>query len=254
MQKRISTKLLSEHIYLLDDFGQASGYLITGSDKAAVIDTMNGYEDVHAVVRKITDLPLMLINTHGHCDHIFGNIYFDEAYMNPADNELAFKQTQHEDFVSLCKEQKRSLPPFKPLSDGEKISLGNLTLRVIYLPGHTAGGICLLLEEDRVLFTGDSINHHLWMQLEECLPLSVFLKNLKSVSFVKAEADRILHGHAQDFDDISLFDELADGVQDLLTTGGKGDGIYEYNYRWMVGKCRQHPFGKDSVICYDTVR
>ena len=228
--------------------------LITGSEKAVIIDTMNGFEDVSAVVRTITDLPLILVNTHGHCDHIFGNIYFDEAYMNPADNVLAAEQIQHEEFLELCHTKNRKMPPFRPIYGGDKISLGNLTLKVIALPGHTAGGICLLLEEDRIFFTGDSINHHLWMQLEECLPLSVFLKNLKNISFVKAEADRILHGHAQDFDNISLYDELVEGIQDLITTHGKDDDVYEYNYRWMVGKCRQHPFGENSVICYNTIK
>ena len=44
------------------------------------------------------------------------------------------------------------------------------------LPGHTPGGIVLLLREDRILFTGDSVNHHLWMQLEGCAPLDEFVK------------------------------------------------------------------------------
>ncbi len=254
MYERIRVKKLADSIYLLDDYGEATGYLVTGSERAAVIDTMNGIEDVHAVVRAITDLPLVLINTHGHCDHIFGNIYFEEACMNPADNTLAEEQTQRKEFLNLCRATNRKLPPFKPVNDGDTINLGNLTLKVIALPGHTTGGICLLLEEKRILFTGDSINHHLWMQLDECLPLSVFLENLKRISFVKTKADRILHGHAQDFDDISLYDELVDGVQDLITTGGKGDGIFDYAYKWMTGKCRQHPFGNGSVICYNKIK
>ena len=72
MFERIKIKKLNGHIYLLDDNGEATGYLVTGKEKAAVIDTMNGIEDVHKAVRTITDLPLVLINTHGHCDHIFG--------------------------------------------------------------------------------------------------------------------------------------------------------------------------------------
>ena len=254
MFERIKIKQLNEHIFLLDDNGEATGYLVTGKEKAAVIDTMNGIEDVHKAVRTITDLPLMLINTHGHCDHIFGNIYFNEAYINPVDIPLAMQQAQHREFLELCKKTGLSLPPFEPLADKDLIDLGGLTLEVITLPGHTAGGICLLLKEDRVLFTGDSINHHLWMQLDECLPLSKFYENLKRIAFVKDKADFILHGHAQDFDSISLYDELLAGVKDLLESGGKNDEVFDYSFKWFIGKCRHHPFGTgESVICYNKV-
>lgn len=255
MFERINVKQLNNHIYLLDDYGEATGYLVTGNKKALVIDTMNGIEDVYKVVRNITDLPLMLINTHGHCDHIFGNIYFNEAYINPLDIPLALQQTSHEEFLKISRKTGLALPPFKHLKNGEKIDLGSLTLDVIPLPGHTAGGICLLLNEDRVLFTGDSINHHLWMQLEECMPLSKFFENLTEISFVKDKADLILHGHAQNFDEIKLYDELLSGVKDLLETKGKGDETFDYEYKWFKGRCRHHAFGDgESVICYNTVR
>ena len=254
MFERIKVKQLNRHIYLLDDNGEATGYLVTGTKKAAVIDTMNGLEDVHKLVRTITDLPLILINTHGHCDHIFGNIYFDEAYINSVDIPIAMEQTSHKEFAEICSKTGLSLPPFKPVSDKDTIDLGGLTLDVISLPGHTAGGICLLLNEDRILFTGDSINHHLWMQLEECLTLSSFYGNLKQIAFVKDKADFILHGHAQNFDSIKLYDELLDGIKDLLETGGKDDEIFDYEYKWFKGKCRHHPFGSgESVICYNRV-
>ncbi len=255
MFERIKIKQLNEHIHLLDDNGEATGYLVTGKEKAAVIDTMNGIEDVHKAVRTITDLPLVLINTHGHCDHIFGNIYFDQAYMNPLDLPLAMEQIKHKEFVEICRKTGLSMPPFKPVADKDVFDLGGLTLEVIALPGHTHGGICLLLKQDRVLFTGDSINHHLWMQLDECLPISGFYENMKKIAFVKDKADFILHGHAQSFDSITLYDELLLGVKDLLESGGKDDEVFDYEYKWFKGKCKHHPFGTgESVICYKTVR
>ena len=66
MENRIKVKKLDDCIWLMDDNGEATGYLICGEKKAVVIDTMNGYEDVHAVVRGITDLPLA-VSSHGHC-------------------------------------------------------------------------------------------------------------------------------------------------------------------------------------------
>lgn len=107
---------------------------------------------------------------------------------------------------------------------------------IISLPGHTPGGICLLLKEKRVLFTGDSINHHLWMQLKESLPLKTFLENLNRISWVTERADRILHGHAQDFDDILLFDDLKAGIKELIETKGKS-GSKEYKWFGGISLC-----------------
>jgi glyoxylase-like metal-dependent hydrolase (beta-lactamase superfamily II) len=246
MSKKIEVKKLKDHIYLMND-GNATCYLVVGHKKALVIDTMMGYENVYEVVRTLTDLPLMVVNTHGHCDHIFGNIYFDEAYMNPADLEVAKEHMAFPEFVEACKEHNLSMPPFIPIHDGEVIDLGGLTLKVISLPGHTPGGICLLLREDRILFTGDGINHHLWMQLGECSKLKDLMNNLDKIMYVKKEADFILHGHAQGFDDISLITKLRDGVADLIETKGVGDQDYE----WFGGVAKQHSFGDgNSIICY----
>jgi glyoxylase-like metal-dependent hydrolase (beta-lactamase superfamily II) len=41
--------------------------------------------------------------------------------------------------------------------DGDRLSVGSLSLRLVHTPGHTAGHICVFLEEDRVLFSGDNV-------------------------------------------------------------------------------------------------
>lgn len=252
MESRIKVKNINDCVWLMDDSGEATGYLVCGEKKAVVIDTMNGIADVHAVVREITGLPLTVVNTHGHCDHIFGNIYFDcDCYLHPDDANIANEHMQFPDFMKLCETKKLEMPPFKAIYNGDIIDLGGLTLEAISLPGHTPGSICLLLKEKRILFTGDSINHHLWMQLEESLPLRTFLENLNKISWVTEKADKILHGHAQNIDDISLFDALRSGVKELIKTQGKGDTRYSKEYKWFGGVAKQYPFdNKGSVICY----
>ena len=249
--KEVKVKI--DCVWLMDDNGEATGYLVCGEKKAVVIDTMNGIADVHAVVREITSLPLTVVNTHGHCDHIFGNLYFDcDCFLHPDDAKIAAEHIKFPEFVELCQKKKVEMPPFKAINDGDAIDLGGLILEVISLPGHTPGGICLLLKEKRILFTGDSINHHLWMQLKESLQLKTFLENLNRISWVTENADRILHGHAQDFDDISLFDDLRSGLKELIETRGKGDTRYSTEYKWFGGIAKKYPFGSDeSVICYN---
>ena len=62
MENKIEVKQLSDRIFAMNDLG-ATGYLVLGNEKALMIDTMNGSEDLKAVVRTITDLPVMVVNT-----------------------------------------------------------------------------------------------------------------------------------------------------------------------------------------------
>ena len=86
---------VNDHIWLLNDNNEATGYVIAGTRYAAVIDTMIGLVDVRAITEELTDLPLTLINTHGHIDHIGGNWGFEKAFMNLADQAVAEKSLSH---------------------------------------------------------------------------------------------------------------------------------------------------------------
>ena len=255
MEKELFIKEVRPGIFLMDEAHEATGYLVVGKKRACVIDTMNGYNDLSAAVRKLTDKPVTVVNTHGHPDHIFGNMYFPEAYIHPADLALTRMFTEDPRFLEMLAEKGRTFPPFRDILPGEIIDLGGRTLEVFALPGHTPGGILLLLKEDRILFTGDSINHHLWMQLDGCSPLNRFLEDLDSVLPLEERADIILHGHAHDPDDISLLRCLRRGVEEICE--GKTD--QDEPYQWFGGIGLQHHFRcepdrhyqqEDHVICY----
>lgn len=254
-KKELFVREVRPGIYLMDEAHEATGYLVVGQERACVIDTMLGYNDLHKAAREITDKPLVVVNTHGHPDHIYGNIYFDEAYMNPADADIARECIENPEFREACEEHGMKMPPFKDICAGDIIDLGGRTLEVFALPGHTPGGILLLLREDRVLFTGDSVNHHLWMQLEGCLPLHEYVKELDKVMFLQERADIILHGHARDADDISLMRCMRDGIQEICDGKTRDDKPYH----WFGGVDLQHAYQcdpdkeyqqTDHVICY----
>ena len=256
MGKELYIREMTPGIYLMDEAHESTGYLVVGEEKACVIDTMNGYNDLYRAVRGITDKPLTVINTHGHPDHIFGNVYFDGTYLHPADLPLAHMFSQEPEFVRNCEKDGLKMPPFRDTREGDVFDLGGRHLEVYELPGHTPGGILLLLREDRILFTGDSVTHHLWMQLEGCARMDVLVKNLDRIMFLEDKADRILHGHAQDFDDISLLHCLRNGAQELAEGKTEGDMPYRYFDR---EDARQHPLyclpGRhysqgQHIICY----
>ena len=254
-EKKLFIKEILPGIFLMDEAHEATGYLVIGNERACVIDTMNGYNDLCQAVREITDKPLMVVNTHGHPDHIYGNMFFREAYLHPADRELARMFAEDPEYQKMLKERDKVFPPLKDILPGDTIDLGGRTLEVFGLPGHTPGGILLLLREDRVLFTGDSVNHHLWMQLDSCLTMEEFLIELDKVMFLQERADIILHGHAQDADDISLLRCMRDGVKEICL----GMTAQDMPYQWFGGTDLMHPFQcdpdkryqqEDHVICY----
>lgn len=244
----IKTTKLNEHVYLMND-NDASAYIVVGSKKVLVIDTMNGYESPMEVVRSITDLPVVVVNTHGHCDHIFGNRFFDETYMNFEDLPIAYSHMLHDECLKQCMESGIAMPRFNPIKGGDVIDLGDLHIEVIDIPGHTPGGILLLLKEDRILFTGDSINRHLWLQLGESKSVTDAMNIIKDLFYLKADVDQILHGHAQGFEDVSLMDELVLCMEDLIKTGGEGDA----DYKWFHGIDKIHSINDGRMeVCYRT--
>ena len=246
--ERAIIKQIRPNVWLIDDAGESTCFLITGAEKALLVDTANGYEDLAEIVRSITDLPVTVVNTHGHGDHILGNVYFDEAWMHPADFAL------HDMFAGYVKEQMvesgLSLCPLKPLEIGQVFDLGGVELTVVDLKGHTAGSIGLLDKAARILYTGDGLNTHLWMQLDHSLPIATALESFRALKEKHgADFDHVAHGHAKVLRGKEILDWMIAGCEDILAGRTENDLPYEY----FGGVCRQHPISETpgEVIVYN---
>lgn len=226
---------------MLNDKNEATGYLVTGKEKALVIDTMMGYEDVYAVAGTLTELPLVVVNTHGHGDHIYGNIYFKEAYIHPKDIELANKEFENPAFQTAVEPLGLKPAKFYEVREGDVFDLGGVTLEVYETPGHTPGSIVMLDRADRILFTGDTIIEQTWMQLEESMPMETFLNSLDKVQKFRDKFDYVLTGHSRHIEDASLCEAHRTAVKEVC------DGMTEddVTYEWFGGKCMAHPYGAE---------
>lgn len=249
-ETNIEIHMLNDHIFLIDDNGESTGYVVLGSKKALLIDTMYGRTDLKALVASITSLPVIVINTHGHIDHICGNACFDqpalinkkdvpiaEAFYDSPEMKLVF-ETYHCDHLK-----------WTYIEPGEVIDLGDLTLEILEMPGHTPGSIGLLDRKDRILFSGDAVNAHIWMQLEESLPLPEFLKTLESLQEIRSEFDYLLAGHSKGMEEASRLDDLMRGVKEVIDGKTEQDIPYEY----FDGVCKAHrykPENPDWMIVY----
>ena len=246
--ERAKITQLRPNVYLIDDAGESTCYLITGSERALLVDSVNGYENLADVTRSLTDLPVTVVNTHGHGDHILGNVYFDEAWLHPADFAL------HDTFFGYAKEEmdKHGLKPcpLKALEIGQFFDLGGVQLEVVDLKGHTAGSIGLLDKAARIIYTGDGLNTHLWMQLDHSLPISTMLDTFRKLKAEHgADFDHVAHGHAKELRGKEILDWMIQGCEDILA--GRTDKDMDYHY--FGGVCRQHPISDTpgEVIVYN---
>lgn len=240
----IEVTKVKDNVYLMNDNNESTAYIVVGIEKAAVIDTMYGYENIYDVVRKVTDLPLVVLNTHGHIDHVSGDCFFDEVYIHQKDANLAQNTFKNKTYNKMKKKYNVQDAEFKWMQEGDVFDLGGITLEIYEVAGHTQGGVCILDKEDGILFTGDSINRHCWMQLEESTSLETFYESLDRLSFLNGTYDTILSGHTQGCDTASLYEEHKAAVKEVI------DGIsrqQDEDYTYFAGTCKIHQYTQGNV-------
>ena len=75
MEKSLNVvEKISDQLYVITETESVHCYLVIGSDKAMLFDIGYGYENIMPLVRTITDLPVMLVLSHGDPDHGLGSL------------------------------------------------------------------------------------------------------------------------------------------------------------------------------------
>ncbi|MDO8489218.1 MAG: MBL fold metallo-hydrolase, partial [Candidatus Omnitrophota bacterium] len=133
--------------------------LACAQDKEAIIiDPGDQFSKIELVLKKHKLKPMMVINTHGHYDHIGCDDEFGAViYVHNLD--LPMLQDARKNLSASYSTAFQVKSEIKTLQDNEVIKLDCLELQVLHLPGHTRGGIGLLMKKPRVdiIFTGDTL-------------------------------------------------------------------------------------------------
>lgn len=168
---------LRDNLYCLytencDAGGAVYMHLIVGPERALLIDTAYGLGDTKTLVEGLAGgKPVLVVNTHHHCDHAYGNCRFSQVYCHKYD--VPYLQAQDEHIWDyLFDDQGKGkwlefdpadLPEFRPyqiipIENGYCFDLGQgYQVETVWLGGHTPGHCGFLDRQNRIFFSGDDI-------------------------------------------------------------------------------------------------
>ncbi len=131
--------------------------------EAAVVDPGFNEAEANKILEEIANRGLVvkcIFNTHGHLDHICGNGALKQATGAPIwihENDAQMLTTPSKNLSKTLGLNIVSPPADRLLRDGDIFNVGLLKFRVIHTPGHTRGSVSLYCEDERVIFTGDTL-------------------------------------------------------------------------------------------------
>ncbi len=225
-------------------------YLVEGKEKALLIDTGFGIGNLPELVKSLTSLPVIVVNTHGHPDHVLGGSQFPNIHIYHEDMPLlkgcflpenlkwaidnVIQGPFPEDFSQEAWLNAK-INNITTIKEGFTFDLGDREMEIIAIPGHTPGSIGLLDKAGKLFFSGDSIAAcDMWLHLEESLPLSEYRNSLKRVRSLFDSFDKIMPAHGKTPLNKDIVNELIAGVTDVIQ--GNLIGI------------KHHTFAGDGVL------
>ena len=144
---------------------QENTYVLYNEFKEAIIIDPGCYTRIEEkiltdFIRKENLKPTLLLNTHCHLDHVFGNNYVSETYGLTAHihpNEQIVLDRLPEAAAKWGAPTEAYKGPIQYIQEGEIIPLGNDAFKVLLTPGHSPGSVCFYHVEQDFMIGGDLI-------------------------------------------------------------------------------------------------
>lgn len=235
-------------IYEAKQFEEVISYLILGDKRALLFDTGLGVGKISTVVTRLTPLPVTIINSHTHFDHVGGNAEFAEVWNRdlPFTQENMRGQSNAYSSDALAAERlcgplpagvnpaSYTIRPWKSthsLQDGEPIDLGGRTVEVLFTPGHTPDSLMLLDRKNGLLFTGDTFYPGpIYLFVPET-DFAAYTRSVNRLAALEPQLKLLLPAHNVPVADPIFLTRLAAAVQQVNRGGLKAqvtDGHREY--------------------------
>ena len=193
-------------------FEEVISYLITGDDRALLFDTGLGIAPIRPLVERLSDLPMTVVNSHTHPDHVAGNADFERVLGTSTDfTSRNTEGVSHEAVAEILAREAlcRPLPaafdsasyrirPFEIseiVQDGQVIDLGSRLLEVLMTPGHTPDALMLLDRANGLLFTGDTFYEGPIYVMTDEADFDRYRASIERVAPLAAGLRKLLPGH-----------------------------------------------------------
>jgi glyoxylase-like metal-dependent hydrolase (beta-lactamase superfamily II) len=227
------------------NYQEVISYLILGKQKALLFDTGMGLDSISPVVRELTSLPIIVLNSHTHYDHIGGNYEFDNILAmntdftrNNAKNGYSHPAVRQEvapdAFCLRCLPKidttNYHIKPFKIskfISDRYTIELGGRNIRVIATPGHTVDEIALFDVENNYLWTGDSFYEGPIFLFDEGTDLTAYQKSIGILASIAPGLKAVFPSHNLPLADPKLLITADKAFAEVRN--GKKEGVPDEN-------------------------
>lgn len=230
--------IVGENVYAIAEpynYEEVISYLIIGTKKALLFDSGNGLGSISSVVKELTKLPVTVLNSHTHYDHIGGNHEFDNILALETEYTLYWaKNGWSHDLVknevapdAFCMEKLPDLDTatyhIKPFSistfinDGHIIDLGQRTLEVISVPGHTSDAIALLDREHGYLWTGDTFYEAAIWLFFDGTDLEAYEKSIRKLADLSTSLKKLFPAHNTPIAEPVRLLELVDAFNQVMT-------------------------------------
>jgi len=210
---------VSEDIYVFTSelYAQVTAGVIVTEEGTVVVDTLPFPSETAEIVDFVEDhtpnQAQFVINTHSHADHIFGDFLFPNA------NIIAHRLCRRaitkyaEKGLSAAQEQNPELSsvvirfPNIVFESELTLRLGSKTIQLVYMPGHTADSIAVLVKEDRVLFAGDimmPVPYIVWGDVDQMIQSLQIIRDMNLENIVQGHGEVLLRGEINETIDSSM--------------------------------------------------
>jgi glyoxylase-like metal-dependent hydrolase (beta-lactamase superfamily II) len=247
--------------YESGQFEEAISYLVVGKGKAVLIDTGCGIGNVKLLAQEFTQLPIVVVNTHSHYDHVAQNHMFSEIALFDAPNarQVAKNGYSKAEMSRLLAEDMLSkpvpddfdsenyyVPPFRVtfwLKDNDLIDLGDRKLQVIHTPGHSPDSICLLDREAKLLWTGDTFyTGAIYLHLPGSR-LDLFINSYEKLITLSSLYEKLMPSHNEPWVDKTILEEVLGAARQIRA----GTARYTENFEETT-KIRRYDYSRFSII------
>jgi len=148
--------------FIFNSFGVNTYVLTDGTGKCLIVDpacvNLQEESELSDFISNNNLLPVGMVNTHFHIDHIVGNTYACNTYkLNPQCHPdcKVFWETAAEYGMAFGVRIDNLIIPADFINEGDILAFGDASVQVVYTPGHADGSVCLINHSERYVVSGD---------------------------------------------------------------------------------------------------